>query len=145
MTYAVTIEICHEDGQTKRYRVPYFSGGHQGPDWRVVLDEETMASMKAFGDLPDELAPQEHTPRLVERPPLIAELLVRMVTRPDRKEHIIGDLYEEFEKDLELRPDRAHYLYWANAFGSIRPSIWSALRRLYRIGVLLDILKRLLP
>ena len=64
-------------------------------------------------------------------PPAFAEWLAVLIKAPAMRDAFVGDLEEEFQRDLaSFGLNRARRFYWARTLRSIVPLLWHAAKRL---------------
>jgi AAA domain len=76
-------------------------------------------------------------------PPPVAECLMALLAPKRKAESILGDLEERFQRDYQkLGKTRANSLYWARTIASIAPLVWSLLKRIGVVALLIDVGRR---
>jgi hypothetical protein len=72
------------------------------------------------------------------RPPSSAKFLLLLLIPRHNREHLVGDLEEEFATVVlpEYGERRARFWYWWKVITSIAPLAWAALRRILTIALL---------
>ena len=77
-------------------------------------------------------------------PPWFADFLLTMFLKPSYVVAAIGDLREPFDRECEsLGRRRATWLYWRRTFNSLRPLLWSAIRKALKWDAMIAAARRL--
>lgn len=79
-------------------------------------------------------------------PPRFAEFLAVVFTKKRYREALLGDLDDQFQKDLAngMTLRRARVRYRGAVLNSIGPQLWAAAKRIGLIGILADYARRML-
>ena len=78
-------------------------------------------------------------------PPAYAEFLLRMLSNPDHRDGIIGDLEQQFRQNCVCHGvARARRIYWTEVLRSILPMLRRSLSRLAVWGAVVSTVRRLL-
>ncbi|MFG5120858.1 hypothetical protein [Methylorubrum sp. POS3] len=94
-----------------------------------ALSEKTELSEKA------ELVENE----VLKKPPVLAEALSRLVTKPSLRDRVLGSREERFNRNVVERSEsEARLLYWCDTIASC----WPGVKQLARWAVVGDVLRR---
>ncbi len=77
-------------------------------------------------------------------PPAFAQFLIIIVSPSKRASAILGDLQEEFDRDLSMGVERARLLYWARCLRSLGPLLVTKIKRAGIIAAVIELGRRIL-
>jgi len=101
-----------------------------------LYQNEIDEHFKKMGEEPDSSAEQKE-------PPKLAELIFRVLEKPRSRDALIGDLEEQFLRNVkQFGYRRARRFYWADALSSVWPLVVRKLKRIGVWGLLVACLKR---
>jgi hypothetical protein len=76
-------------------------------------------------------------------PPTWAEFAAALLVKPELREHVLGDRAEQFGRDVtRFGRGRAVWLYCRDVAMSVGPSLWTFVKRVGLVGVVVDLYRR---
>jgi DNA-binding CsgD family transcriptional regulator len=79
-----------------------------------------------------------------QEPPRSAKFLLILLLSKSNREHLLGDLEEEYRTVLlpEYGPAKARFWYWWQALSSLAPLLWAQLKQAVGLALLLRRVRR---
>jgi hypothetical protein len=150
-------EIVWSKADFAKLKATFDEHGHRlSPEERHILISHVKAiDVELQGELDEFWSKKFHarvraadTPRQIEssmksEPPMLAEALLRLFVKRNIHDAILGDLQEDFAKNLKTHGyRRARFMYWVETLRSMAPLVCSFAKRIGLFGFIAEMMRR---